>query len=448
MPRIQLHQGQSEVIQDLYGDNPDFQMRFECVVGSRGFGKTFTAGAACAFAIQELESLDVSVPNKNITILCGSFQQAVDIYYPLLAYQFGFEALSQEASRAAGWFKFPNGTRLQARSAEAFERMRGSGQYLVIADEMPTWNTPNASHKEAWESVIEPCVTTRWSSKQALSYGAASPGRALAIASPKSDSDYFYELSQRQHIDSRWKTRHYTYHDSPLLSQEEIERARKHMDPIRFQQEYLASFAGSTNKVFTSFDRGQHLDESLPYFEDGETVHAAVDFNIMKNCTSFSAIRGGQVHVLDELEGAYNTEELAKAMNNKFPNNPVVAYPDPSGKSRKTSAVVGVTDFSILENAGIKVRADSRAPSLIDSVNSVNRKLMNAAGDIEVFVHPRCTGFTQSIDKTKWTDNRPDFAIIDKSADIEHYSDGFRYFIHHVFPVKTWGKRTGRGFTF
>jgi len=220
------------------------------------------------------------------------------------------------------------------------------------------------------------------------------------------------------------------------------------MDPLRFRQEYEASFEGSSAKVFTSFDRSRHLDESLEYFDDKETVHASIDFNILKNCTAFHAIRGNQVQTLDEFQGAYNTEELAKAIRQKFPRNKIVCYPDPSGNSRKTSAVVGATDFNILREAGFDVRADKRSPSLVDSVNSVNRKLMNANGDVDALIHPRCTGLIRSLDKTSWVDSRPDFAQIDKSADIEHFSDGYRYMIHHLFPVKAWGRTTSRGFTF
>jgi hypothetical protein len=434
---IKLHKGQSKVIRHLFRpldpDSEEWKMRFCPVVGSRGFGKSYLSGAATVLAVAELERMDFSVPNKNIALLCGSHTQVVDIYYPLLAYNFGLEARCEKSSRVTGKFIFSNGTEVKCWSADAYERLRGSGQYLVIADEIVTWSVPGGSIQDAFESVIEPTVVTRWSPKQAKKFGAPSPGRILIPSTPKG-RDYFYDLSVREITDDRWKTFSFTYKDTPLLSEEEIEKTKKHMDPVKFAREYLASFEESGANVFHSFDRRVHLDPNLEYFGEDEVVHAAIDFNIALNCTSFSAIRGNQLHVLDEHQGAANTEELAKVILKKFPKNKVICYPDPSGRSRKTSAPIGVTDFSILREH-FEVLARSKAPPTVDSVAAVNRKLMNAAGDVDMFIHPRCSGFTNSLERTVWVENRPESATIDKSMNTEHFSDGIRYLIEYLWPV-------------
>jgi len=123
-------------------------------------------------------------------------------------------------------------------------------------------------------------------------------------------------------------------------------------------------------------------------------------------------------------------------------------YPDPSGRARKTSAAVGVTDFSILQSAGLNVLAKSKAPPIVDSVACVNRKLKNAAGDIDVFVRPECKGVIQSLERTAWVDKNPDLAVIDKSEGVEHFSDGIRYLFDHRFPIRAGAKVTARGFGF
>lgn len=438
MSVIKLHRAQSEVIQHLFNHiepgTDAWRMRFAVVVGSRGLGKSFLSGSAVTLAVGELEQLDRSVPNKNIALLCGSHTQVTDIYWPMLAYQFGLESRCWTHSRSIGKFVFANGTEIRCWSADAYDRLRGSGQYLIVADELPTWKVPGGSVQDAWESVIEPCIVTRWSPKQAAAVGATSPGRALLPSTPMG-KDYFYDLAQREYVDDRWKTFAYTYRDSPLLSQEEIEKAKKHSDPLKFAREYEASFDESGLVLFHTFNRKLHVDPDLPYFEEGETVHCAIDFNIMLNCTTFHAIRGGQVHTLDESKGTANTEELAKLIRRKFPNHKIVCYPDPAGKARKTSAAIGVTDFSILKEAGFTVLAKDKAPAIVDSVAAVNRKLLNADGDVDMLIHPRCSGLINSFERTSWLENKPETATIDKTQGVEHFTDGVRYMVDYLWPI-------------
>jgi hypothetical protein len=447
MTVIRLHRAQSEVITDLFGPNPDYNMRFEVVVGSRGLGKSYLAGAAVSLAASELESLSEDIPNKNITLICGTHTQVLDIYVPLLNYTFGLDQRSYKHSASQGRWYFPNGSTITCRSAEAIERLRGTGQYLIVGDEMPTWTVPNSSHETAWESVMAPCITTRWSPERARYMGAPSPGRALLIASPLS-KDYFYELSQREVIDSRWKTRHYTYRDSPILDSAEIELERRNMDSYRFAREYEASFEDAGARVFHEFDRKLHVKTDIEPFDDTETVHASVDFNVMKNCTAFHAIRGNQIFTLGESQGTANTEELAAYIRARFPKNKVVCYPDPSGKARKTSSPVGQTDFSILRNAGFEVLVRSKAPPIVDSVNAVNRLFKNAAGEVNWYVSHECPGFIKSMERTIWLESRPDSAMIDKTMDVEHFGDGARYLAEYLYPVNHVTKRTQRGFAF
>ena len=447
MPTIELHAAQSEIIGDLFGPNPDYKQRFEVVVGSRGLGKSWVAAAAAVLAAGELESLSEDVPNKNISILCGSYSQVTDIYFPLLAYTFGLEASCTQSSYAAGKFWLPRGTEIQCRSSENVDRMRGTGQYLVVCDEMPSWMTRGSNTAEAWDSVIEPCITTRWSPQRARELGAPSPGRGLMIASPLG-KDFFYELAMREAIDDRWKTRYYDYTKSPFLDAKIIEQTRRVMDPLRFSREYLATFEDTGARVYYCFSRKDNVRSDLEPFTDSETVHCAIDFNVFRNCTTFNAIRGGQVFTLDESEGTANTEELAKLIRRRYPKNRIVCYPDPAGRQRKTSAAIGATDFSILKEAGFEVLARPKSPPIVDSVAAINRMFCNANGEHNWFISHTCHGAIKSLDRTVWLENRPDSAIIDKTQNVEHYSDGMRYLAEYLFPIQFETVAVRRAFTF
>jgi hypothetical protein len=236
----------------------------------------------------------------------------------------------------------------------------------------------------------------------------------------------------------------------------EIESLRNKLDPIEFASEYLASFEESGNSVFYCFDRKKHVKNDLPYFDppsspldkDGEDVHVCIDFNVGLQCSSAFAKRGNQIHILDEFKGHPDTPTLAAALAHKYKGHKIFAYPDPSGRSRKSSASVGVTDFSILAQHGIQCLAHMKAPAIVDSVACVNRKLLTANGGVDLYVSSSCQGVIKSLERTKWVDKNPDLAIIDKSEGVEHFSDGIRYGIEFLFPIHTGTKRTVRGFGF
>lgn len=449
MPQVDLHPGQSEIIRDLFVTQT---CRFAVVKASRGWGKSYGAGAAAVTALYELFELDDSVPNKNVYIIAPTYDQVTDIYYPILAYEFGLESIALRARRDIGRFEFPGNVELRLVSYEAVERLRGKGAYMVIGDELSSWKK-GLTPKEAWEDIIQPCIITRWSPERAKKFKAKSPGRALMISTPKG-YNYFYDMYNYENADDRWKSYSFNYKQSPYLDPVEIEKIKHQIDPIAWNSEYEANFEDSGSNVFYCFKRKIHVREDLPYFNkkdtelEAEDVHAFIDFNVGIQATSFAAIRGNQVHILDETKGHPDTAGLATYIKEKFAGHKIYVYPDPTGRARKTSAPVGVTDFSILKDAGFQLRARTGSPPIVDSVAAVNKKLTTAAGDVDMFVHPRCVGTIKSLERTIWLDKNPDTAAIDKKAGDEHYSDGIRYGIEYLYPIKTGIKRSRRGFSF
>ena len=442
MSEITLHNGQSLVYNDLFRRRA---CRYAVVCCSRGWGKSYGASVAAMTAVHELIRLPADVPNKTVWIIAPTFDQVREIYYPLLQFDLGCEQLALTSSRALGEFTFANNVTLRLLSYESVERMRGKGAYFVVWDEVSSCHK-GITAKEAWEAVISPCITTRWSRQSAARFD-SEPGRALIISTPKG-YNYFHELwSLGGHVED-WKSYHFDFTTSPYLDPAEIENARHTLDLVTFASEYLAAFRESGANVFYAFDRAQHVVADLEYFKPGEDVHVGIDFNVGLQCSSAFAIRGGHVHYLDDFQGHPDTETLAKALSNKYKGHRIYAYPDPSGNSRKTSAPVGQTDFSILRSHGITVCARRAAPSIKDSVAAVNRKLMTAAGTISMFFHPRCKNLIRSMERTVWAGGRSDTAVIDKSVGAEHHSDAVRYPIEYLYPVLSGTSVISTGFNF
>jgi hypothetical protein len=284
-------------------------------------------------------------------------------------------------------------------------------------------------------------------------YQEIQPGRAIVIGTPKG-YNFLYDMFNFQESDSLWKSFQFDYKSSPFLDEAEIERIKHTIDPMEFNREYLARFEDSGNSVFYNFNRKVHVRNDLPPLykgntpEESEVVHVGIDFNVGLQCSSMFVIRGNEIHYLDEFKGLPDTEQLAIAIKARYKGHKIIVYPDPSGRSRKTSATVGVTDFSILQSHGLETVAHNKAPPIVDSVAAVNRKLMTAAGDVSMFVSANCKGLITSLERTSWVDKNPDTATIDKSEGVEHFSDGVRYPIEFLFPVQAGTKRVKRGFNF
>jgi hypothetical protein len=358
---------------------------------------------------------------------------------------------------------FPNNVELRLISFEAVERVRGKGAYFIVNDEMSSW-TKGMTAQDAWEGILQPALITRWSEKRAKKFNAPSAGRALTITTPKG-YNFVYDMFHYPERDSLWKSFHYDYHSSPFLDAVEIERIKHTIDPIQFATEYLASFEDSGTNVFYCFNRRTHVRKDLEGFrkpllengrleEKGEDVHVCIDFNVGIMACSVFALRGKQMHFLHEFMGHPNTEELCNTLTERFKGHNVICYPDPTGKARKTSAPIGITDLTILKAShtnhpnGFQVCVRKRSPPIADSVQAVNRKLLTAAGETEMYFAPECVGTIKSMERTQWVDKNPDNATIDKSEGLEHYSDGVRYGVEFLFPIVAFVKRTSRGFNF
>jgi len=426
---IRLHPNQSRIYDNLLISRLS---RFHALNAGRGFGKSLLSATVAVGAAMELQRLPAYVPDKFVYLVAPTFDQLVEYYYPMLMYNFDLSAYGVYGSERGGRLFFPNNTEIRMLSYESIERMRGKGAYFVLWDEVSSCKK-GMTPKQAWDSIIRPAIITRWSKMRADQFGAPSPGRALFTSTPEGYND-FYDFCMMHEKHNDWGYSHYTYEDSPLLDPSEIEKIKGETDPIRFATEYQALFKESGHQVFYMFDRTKHVMK-VPELQSGETVHAAIDFNVGKQHTSFAVIRGGQVFWFAESSGHPDTEQLAISIKTRFPGRKILAFPDPSGKSRKTSAQVGRTDFTILASQGIEVLAKSTAPSIVDSVNCVNRMLGNAHGQTNMFFDPNCPTLIKSMERTSWLDNNAATATISKAGGWEHSSDGVRYFTDYMFPI-------------
>jgi len=240
-------------------------------------------------------------------------------------------------------------------------------------------------------------------------------------------------MFQNAHTDPEaWASFQYTTIQGGQVPESEIAQAARDLDIRTFRQEYEATFETYGNLVFYAFDRAENVrpyTTTLP-----RLLSIGMDFNVgqMSACVFVKTSTGA--HVVDEISlPSSNTAEMATEILMRYPGHEITVYPDPAGSARKTSASVGITDHTILQNAGFTVRAPYKHNPVRDGINAVNSLLCNTATERRLFVAPGCKKTIESLSKFSY---KPGTSQPDKDSGYDHQADALRYYIDYVFPVR------------
>ena len=124
-------------------------------------------------------------------------------------------------------------------------------------------------------------------------------------------------------------------------------------------------------------------------------------------------------------------------LRQRFPDRRIVAFPDPTGSARKTSAA-GETDHGIIRKYGMTVVSPKHPWAVKDKINATNWLIRNAEGEIRMFVHPRCKNLIKGLNNVTYKEGSEDY-VVDKTAGLEHWNDGLGYLVLSAMnQVKPW----------
>lgn len=183
-----------------------------------------------------------------------------------------------------------------------------------------------------------------------------------------------------------------------------------------------------TGTVYNSFDIGlNHCDTILDPKED---LYIGIDFNISNTSGIVMVKRGNELHVVDEIIKAYDTKDLCKIIQQRYPTNLVKVYPDASCSQRRTSS--DVTDFIILQQHKLKVYVDEKNPRVRDRVNNVNAGFLNMKGERRLKINTKkCPTLSKNLQQQSYNKNGEP----DKSSGVDHTNDALGYAICQLMPI-------------
>lgn len=382
------------------------QARFRVVVAGRRFGKTF-------LAVRELAK-SARMPRRNVWYIAPSYRMCKQIVWDVLKSRLQDLNWVAKINETDLSITLKNSSKISLRGADNPDSLRGVSLDFVVFDEFAFID------ETAWTSVIRPTLSDR-------------RGSAMFITTPMG-RNWAFDLYQRgldptEHL---WESFQYTTIQGGNVTEEEIEAARRDLDPRTFRQEYEATFEEYANRIYYAFDRGLNVQEYR-----GETprhIQVGLDFNVDNMSAVLFTRIGDTIHAFDEIHlRSSNTAEMAAELQARYPKARFTVYPDSAGSARKTSAEIGVTDHTILRNAGFVLKAPRAHNPIKDGINAVNSKLCNAKNERTFFVDPRCRRTIESLEKHAYKEGT---SIPDKESGFDHFSDAIRYFIDYEFPVR------------
>lgn len=349
--------------------------RFKVAACGRRFGKSYLATyIILTKALQK---------QGNYFFVAPTFQQARQILWEILKNKVR-DKLAEKINESRLEITLINGSRISLKGADRPDTMRGVSLSGLVCDEFATMREPMA----VWQEVLRPALSDQL-------------GWALFISSPKG-RDYFYDLSNEAKSKDGWKSWQFTTLQGGYVPESEVITARNELDERTFRQEYEASFESYDGLVARDFDR--ELNKSNETIKDDDTLIIGIDFNVNKMPCSISVLRGKDLHCLDFLFGSFNTEELMKTIQIKYPKHRKIFHTDASGSANKSSAG-GQTDITIIRKFGYQVYNLTKNPNIIDRVNAFNGLIKSASGLRKYFVAPHLKKVIETLEKHVFDDN-------------------------------------------
>ena len=381
------------------------QHRFRVVVAGRRFGKTH-------LSIREL-CFHAKTPNQEVWYVAPTYRQAKQIVWRKLKNKLQDLNWTKKVNESELTILLKNGSQISLKGADNADSLRGVGLDFMVMDEFAD------VEQEAWTEVLRPTLADK-------------QGKALFIGTPKGIGNWAHDLyTMPAEQPNVWASFQYTTIDGGQVKPEEIEAAKQDLDERTFRQEFMATFETYSGRIYYSFDRKANC--TPPTAIDLSVIYTGWDFNIDPMSVVVAVRQGDSLYVIDEVRMfSSNTAEAVEEVKARYAKSKIFAYPDPASRQRKTSAG-GLTDLTILSNAGFLVKAPNAHTPVRDRINAVNSRLKDAKGISHLFIHPKCKYTIEGLERHTYKEGT---SQPDKDSGYDHMMDALGYMVDYMFPVR------------
>lgn len=392
--------------------------RFKVVAAGRRFGKSYLSTYyILAKALQK---------KGNYFFVSPTFAQSRQIIWEVLKEKTrGHICVKVNESRLE--IELINGSRIFLKGADRPDTMRGVSLSGVVLDEFGTMRNPEI----VWGSVLRPALSDQ-------------QGWATFISSPKG-RNYFYDLYGNSLLQDGWMRWQFTTLDGGYVSEEEIEIARKELDPRTFREEYLATFESYTGLVYSDYSELNHTDK---LYDENRHIIWTHDFNYTPMSSAIIQEYGEESYVIDEiiLESAVARNAVVEFVD-RYKDAKIkqlYLYGDASGRAGEKHAQD--SNFTIIKDMlrengwTVYDRVPKANGAIVDGQNSLRGRIMNANEERRFFVNPRCKYTDKGLSTTTL---KKGSSFQEEDSDYQHITTALRYYTNIRFPINGYGKVSG-----
>jgi hypothetical protein len=185
----------------------------------------------------------------------------------------------------------------------------------------------------------------------------------------------------------------------------------------------------TSGAVYPMFDR--ELNGCDTEVQGNEPLDVGMDFNVIKGAAGIHVRRGKEVHCVDQIYNAYDTDAQIAYLKQKYPHNPITIYPDASGDSRSSSNTTE-SDIAKLKAAKFRVKMPNANPLIKNRVASFNAMICNGEGVRRYKVNIKnAPNVVETLEQQVYDDN----GMPDKKSNLDHIGDACGYFIDYEFGI-------------
>lgn len=286
----------------------------------------------------------------------------------------------------------------------------------------------------AWEENIYPALNT---------YNPTKPGyRPWSwLTGVPEGLNHFYDMAEYARTGSDPSFKLYHWKSSEILPAEVIADAKRHMSARQYRQEFEASFETATGRIYEDYGPKNYTAQKIAAHEPLYWFH---DFNYTPLSSGIGVQRGDKFLCLDEIiltsaVARQSALEFVDKYKNHL-NKTVYIYGDPSGRAgEKHAQASNYTDIeAVLRDYGWRFerRVKPAAPAIRDRQNAVRAQIMNAAGEVSLFVNPTAAPYTHKGLATVQLKKGSSF--IEEETDYQHITTAVGYMIEYEKPQVEW----------
>lgn len=413
--------------------------RHRVAVCGRRFGKTYLAAREIKDAARRAAKKRIH-PDNEIWYGAPTFKQAKRVFWTRLKRAIPKSWIDGKPNASDCSILLKSGHVIRLVGLDNYDDLRGSGLYFFVGDE---WADCQPA---CWTEVIQPMLAT-------------CRGHSLKIGTPKG-FNHFYEDFQKGQPggEEDYRSWSYTTVQGGNVPQDEIDRARRELDPRTFQQEWEAAFVNYAGRVIYAFNRLSHV-RPCPYLA-GVPIHVGMDFNVNPMSATiwqehdagsdyvralglpfkFKAGEKVSVQIGEVVIPTSDTVEMSREICERYgkrdengkpvhgmhTNGHITIYPDPAGAQARTSAQ-GKTDISILKDPqfGFRVQQMSSHPLVRDRNGVLNARFCNVDGTHRMFIDPSCKKSIEAYERHEYKEGTSE---PDKGTGFDHIPDSAGYY--------------------